>query len=149
MKKRIPLFLMMVFVITFAACGNKKGQDYLDASVLEAMETVETEVQSEVQQFLADEYGMRFKLWGPEGQDLYAFHVYPDHAERECHILMPANTDDISEYQKNLSWEVVDNELVITGEWQETFEIDISMETATSATTGRVYQIYEMEPPVE
>lgn len=103
-----------------------------------------TEPQNEVMQFFADKYDMKFTLWGPEGQDLYAFHIYPDHAERECHILMSENTDDVAEYHKDLSWEVVDDELIITGEWQETFKIDITAKTATSKTTGKVYQIYEM-----
>ena len=111
-----------------------------------------TEADNEVLQYLSEKYGLAFKLWGPEGQDLYAYRVYPDHADWECHILMPANTDDVEQYQKNLSWEVVGNELMICsigGEWQETLTIDISKETATSVTTGRVYQIYEMDPPLE
>ena len=58
---------------------------------------------------------------------------------------MPANTNDVAEYNKNLAWEVVDDELIITGEWQETFKIDISAKTATSVATGKVYQIYEMQ----
>ena len=111
-----------------------------------------TEADNEVLQYLSEKYGLAFKLWGPEGQDLYAYRVYPDHADWECHILMPANTDDVEQYQKNLSWEVVGNELMICsigGEWQETLTIDIFRETATSVTTGRVYQIYEMDPPLE
>ena len=111
-----------------------------------------TEADNEVLQYLSEKYGLAFKLWGPEGQDLYAYRVYPDHADWECHILMPANTDDVEQYQKNLSWEVVGNELMICsigGEWQETLTIDIFRETATSVTTGRVYQIYEMDPPRE
>lgn len=110
------------------------------------------EADNEVLQFLSNKYGLKFKLWGPEGQDLYAYRVYPDHADWECHILMPENTDDIEQYQKNLSWEVVGNELNISGtggEWQETLTIDISKETATSVTTGRVYKIYEMDPPLK
>ena len=104
---------------------------------------------NEVLQFLTDNYDLRFTLWGPEGQDLYALHIYPDHAERECHILMPANTDDIEEYFDSLSWEIVDDELIITGQWQETFRIDIASKTATSVSTGKVYQIFEMEPSLE
>jgi hypothetical protein len=104
-----------------------------------------TEPQNEVMQFFADKYDMKFTLWGPEGQDLYAFYIYPEYAERECHILMPENTDDVAEYHKDLSWEVVDDELIITGEWQEIFKIDMTAKTATSKTTGKVYQIYEMQ----
>ncbi len=109
-----------------------------------------SEPQNEVLQFFIDRYNMQFKLWGPEGHDLYAFYIYPDHAEWECHILMPENTDDIAQYQKDLSWEVVGDELTIRGSGsQETFGIDMFMETATSTTTGRVYKIYAMEPPLE
>ena len=108
------------------------------------------ESQNEVLKYFADKYDMRFKLWGPEGNDLYAFYIYPDYAEWECHILMPANTDDIAQYQKDLSWEVVGDELMIRGAGsQETFKIDMSMETATSTTTGRVYKIYAMDPPIQ
>ena len=117
---------------------------------IETAETAETETRSEVLQYFADRYDMKFTLWGPEGHDLYAFHIYPDRAEWECHILMSANTDDVNEYQKDLSWEVIGDELVITGaDTQERLRIDISTATATSVTTGRVYQIYEMEPPLE
>lgn len=111
-------------------------------------ETAETEQQNEVLQFFFDKYDGMFRLWGPEEQSLHVFYMYPDHAERECHILMPENTDDVSEYHTDLSWEVVDNELRITGEWHEVFTIDISMETATSAATGKVYQICEMQLPL-
>lgn len=115
-----------------------------------AARTENSDVQNEVLQFLMDRYNMHFKLWGPEGHDLYAFFIYPNYAEWECHILMPANTDDIEQYQKDLSWEVAGDELIIRGAGsQETFKIDITMETATSTTTGRVYKIYAMEPPLE
>ena len=112
--------------------------------------TESSETPNEVLQFLTDRYDLQFKLWGPEGQDLYAFYIFPDHAEWECHILMPANTDDIAQYQKDLSWEVIGDELIISGAGsQEAFKIDILMETATSTTSGRVYKIYGMDPPVE
>jgi len=115
-----------------------------------AARTENGEMQNEVLQFLEDRYDRTFKLWGPEGQDLYAFYIYPDHAEWECHILMPANTDDVAQYRKDLSWEVVGDELIISGtESREVLKMDISAETATSTTTGRVYKIYGMDPPLE
>ena len=109
-----------------------------------------TEPQNEVLKYFADKYDMTLKLWGPEGHDLYAFYIYPDHAERECHILMPENSDDIAEYQKDLAWEVIGDELIISGAGsQETFKIDILLETATSTTSGRVYKIYGMDLTLE
>lgn len=107
----------------------------------------------EIMQFLSDKYDLKFRLWGPVEDDLYVFHIYPDHADWECHILMPEITDDIEQYWNDLSWKIAGDELVIIneigGEWTETFKIDISAETATSTRTGRVYKICEMEPPLE
>lgn len=39
MKKMIAFVLVVVCVISLAACSNKKGQDYLNAKVLEMTET--------------------------------------------------------------------------------------------------------------
>ena len=103
------------------------------------------EAQSEVAQFLNEKYGMQFKLWCPDGHDLYKFHIFPDYAERECHIMMGENSDDVAQYHKDLSWEIVDDELIISGAWEETFRIDMAAGTATSTSTGKVYTIYEME----
>ena len=148
MKKIIALLLALSCVLALVAC-SKTDEATTPTGNIEDTASTETKTQNEVLQFFADKYDMKFTLWGPEGQDLYAFYIYPNHAERECHILMRENTDDVAEYHKNLSWEVMDDELIITGEWQETFKIDITAETATSTTTGKVYQIYEMQPPLE
>lgn len=137
MKKIIVLLLALSCVLTFAGCSQTNSES--------EVESTEGESLNDVLQFFADKYDMTFTLWGPEGHDLYAFHIYDDHAERECHILMPENTDDIAEYHNNLLWEVVDNDLIIMGEWQETFKIDISAETATSTATGKVYQMYKID----
>ena len=148
MKKIIALLLALSCVLALVAC-SKTDEATTPTGNIEDTASTETKTQNEVLQFFADKYDMKFTLWGPEGQDLYAFYIYPNYAERECQILMPENTDDVAEYHKNLSWEVMDDELIITGEWQETFKIDITEETATSTTTGKVYQIYEMQPPLE
>ena len=111
------------------------------------------EADNEVLQYLSEKYGLQFILWGPVENDLFVYHIYPDHADWECHILMPENTDDVEQYWNDLSWKIEDDELIIIneigGEWTETFKIDISAETATSRRTGIVYQIYEMDPPLE
>ena len=144
MKRIITLFFALSCVLALVGCSKIK-EPATPTSNIEDTVSAETQTQNEILQFFADTYNMKFTLWGPEGHDLYAFYIYPDHAYRECFILMPANTDDVAEYNKNLAWEVVDDELIITGEWQETFKIDISAKTATSVATGKVYQIYEMQ----
>lgn len=147
MKKWIALLLALTYMLAMVGCFNA-DESTIPTGNIAATET-EAKPQSEVLLFLTHKYNLKFTLWGPEGHDLYAFYIYPDHAERECHILMPENTDDIAEFCKDLSWEIVDDKLMITGEWQETFRIDISKETATSTITGKVYQIYEMQSPLE
>jgi len=152
MKKSIALIVTLSFMLTMAGCSKTDMEKEMAASTdnIEIVATAEAEFQNEVLKYFSDKYDMRFKLWGPEGHDLYAYYIYPDYAEWECHILMPANTDDIEQYQKDLSWKIAGDELIISGAGsQEIFQIDISMGTATSTTTGRVYQIYEMEPPLE
>ena len=148
MKKLIVFLLALTCVFALFGCSKSK-QESKTATPTESIhvpEATDTESQNEVLKFLTEKYGLMVTLWGPEGSDLYVFYIYPDHAERECNIMMPENTDDVSESHKNLSWEVVNDELVITGEWQETFKIDISAETATSTTTGKEYKLYEMQP---
>lgn len=144
MKRIITLFFALSCVLALVGCSKIK-EPATPTSNIEDTVSAETQTQNEILQFFADKYNMKFTLWGPEGHDLYAFYIYPDHAYRECFILMPANTNDVAEYNKNLAWEVVDDELIITGEWQETFKIDLSAKTATSVATGKVYQIYEMQ----
>ena len=111
------------------------------------------EADNEVLQYLSEKYSLQFILWGPVENDLFVYHIYPDHADWECHILMPENTDDVEQYWNDLSWKIEDDELIIINEmgeeWTETFKINISDDTATSARTGIVYQIYEMDPPLE
>mgnify|MGYP000105932004 FL=1 len=146
MKKIIMLFFALSCVLALVGCSKIKEPATPTSNIEDTVSTeTETQIQNEILQFFADKYNMKFTLWGPEGHDLYAFYIYPDHAERECLILMPANTDDVAECIKNLAWEVVGDELIITGGWQETFKIDITAETATSTATGKVYQIYEMQ----
>ena len=142
--------LILLFSAVLAMVGCKKTEEQTASTVnTEIAAITEAESHNDVLKYFTEKCDLMFTLWGPEGHDLYAFYIYPDHAERECQILMSENSDDVSEYQKDLSWEVSENELSITGEWQEVFAIDISVETATSLSTGKVYKIYEMQPPVE
>ncbi len=145
MKNFMVLVALLFCMLAVVGCSNP---DTENKKVNEATVT-EHQSSNAVLNFLTLKYGLTFRLWGPEGSDLYAFYIYPDFAEREYQILMPSNSDDASIYHKDLSWRVEDDELFITGDWQETFKIDLSAETATSAETGKVYQICEMSSPLE
>lgn len=146
MKRMIWYILALVIAISLAACS--KTQEYVveDTSIPQESEL---SIGNEVLKYFTEKYDMRFDLWCPDGHDLYAFYIFPDHAERRCDMLMPTNTNDVSEYDNNLSWKVDGDELIITGEWEESFKINISTGTATSTTSNKVYQIVKPQPPLE
>ena len=147
MKKLTALLLALICLIGLAGCSNAKEE--VPADTTTPGTTAGAEAPNKVLAYLTENYDLDFRLYGPEGHDLYVFHIFPDHAERECHIMMPANTDDIAEFHEDLTWEIAGSQLIISGEWQETFEIDITAGTATSTSTGKVYKICEAEPPLE
>lgn len=143
MKQIHYSIIALIIVICLAACANTAEEPY----TVETASAVSPSVADHgVWEYFSSKYDMTFQLWSAQEDSLFAYYVYPDYADWECHILMPANTDDVAQYQKNLTWEVVGDELIISGAGaQEAFKIDITLETATSTSTGRVYQIYAME----
>lgn len=139
MKRMTAFLAALVCVLGLASCT--KSQDIADDTCIPSESALSTN--NEILKYLSDKYAMRFNLRYSDGHDLYVVYIFPDHAERSCDLLMPANTDDVSSHDKNLSWEVDGYELIITGEVEESFRIDISTETATSTSTGKVYRIIE------
>ena len=143
MKHFLGVFIALIIVIGLTACSNSPEETHSNATVSTTPISV---ADSEVLEHLSDKYNMKFKLWGAQDDSLFVYYIYPNYADWECHILMPENTDDITQYQKGLSWEVSGDELIISGvDTHEIFKIDITQETATSTSTGRVYKIYDME----
>ena len=51
--------------------------------------------------------------------------------------------DDVPTY--TATWDIIDGELVIRGEWNENFLIDFEKDIAISKTDGREYPIFKME----
>ena len=142
MKRIVCSILVLLLLVGLTACSYIHEHAMNDDIITSASAPAE---ENAVLKYLVDEYDMRFKLWCPEGHDLYAVYVYPDFAEWECHILMPAGTDDVEEYYKDLTWKIEGDQLILSGAWQETFRIDITEGTAASTETGKIYTIYEME----
>ena len=140
MKRVLCSIIAISLLIGLTACSYIQEHSLSD----EIITTASTE-KNAVLEYLLDKYDMKFKLWCPEGHDLYAVRIYPDFAERECHILMPAGTDDVEEYYKDLTWRIEGDQLTLTGAWQETFRIDIEEGTAASSETGKVYTICEVD----
>lgn len=85
---------------------------------------------------LISKFGMPFRLWRTQGMSLWEFTISENSAERGYH-----NSMEGSFLQKNLSWEIKNGELVITGDWNETFTLDLEAGQAISKTDEAVYKI--------
>ena len=142
MKRILCISLAVILLIVLTACSYIQEHSQITKTITSVSAP---QTGNEALKFLAESYDMNFRLYGPDGTDLYVFYIYPEFAEREAYILMPANTDDVSENHYDLYWEIEDNLLTITGTWQETFRLDIAQETATSTTTGIIYTICETD----
>ena len=81
-------------------------------------------------------HGFPFRLWHSEGADYYDFIFTEDSAQREVFVNF-----DGPHTMSNLSWSITENELVISGEWEETFIIDMDSGVATSVNDGKEYRI--------
>lgn len=132
MNKAIIYLLTFLTLLTLAACGQEAEIPKTTVLPTAALTTQE----DALMEALHTKYGDAFKLWAPEGMELYAFYIYADHAER----MWCSNDDEIR--QRNLSWTIEGDELVITGEWNERFAIDPETGTATSLADGREYKLY-------
>jgi hypothetical protein len=121
--KKLTIYLLTMFcLLSLTGCAKTDNENTAESTDnITAPATTETKTQSEVLQFLIDKYDLKFRLWGPVEHDLYVFHVYPDHADYECHIMMSEKSDDIEQYWNDLEWEIVGDELIIKnhigGEW--------------------------------
>ena len=151
MKKLIAFSLVLVFLFSLVACSangtdNSKLQtdnntttstpdntitstpDNTTTSPVDNDETIKAELIAKV--------GLPFRLWKTEGMSLWRITISETSAEREY-----SNSMEGQFLQKSLSWKIENGELVITGEWNETFTLDLSKMEATSKTDGKVYSI--------
>ncbi len=141
MSRRI-LLLLLCAVLTLgllAACGSSEDRD---PETLPAADIQETEAPAPygILQELVDSYGFPFQLRYTEGMGIVCFDIYEDHADREWHHSLDGN----SEY-KNLTWVLSGDTLKITGEWEESFTLDMEKGTATSLTDGVEYRLVVYE----
>lgn len=144
MKRVLTLILSIVFVLGLTACSINGTDDTRsttpNATNSESNISMETTDENSNQygtlQNMINTYGFPFNFWNTEGMSFYQFTFTENNAEREWSEAGNAITP-IS----NLSWSIVGDELFITGEWEETFTLDINTGIATSLTDGRKYKI--------
>ena len=149
MKRFIAFFLALVCAMGLVACSANRTDNSADdtrsttpnatnSESNTSMETTEEETnQYDTLQNMVNTYGFPFTFWNMEGMNYYRFTFTESSAERKWseagHGIPPIS---------DLSWSIVGDELRITGEWEETFTIDINEGIATSLTDGRKYKIH-------
>ena len=162
MKRLIALCLVVVCLLSLVACStndtdNTKPQAGLNNTTTNPNDnttanpndnttanpndnTTEPPVDNDatIKAELIAKVGMPFRLWRTEGMSLWCFTISENSAERNY-----SNSMEGQFIAKSLSWNIENGELVITGDWNETFTLDLNTMEATSKTDGAVYSIID------
>lgn len=152
MKKLIVFSLVLVFLFSFAACSanvtdNSKPQTDNNTTTSTPDNTTTTpdnnttttppvDNDATIKAELIAKVGLPFRLRKTEGMSLWCITIWENSAERDY-----SNSMEGQFLQKSLSWKIENGELVIAGEWNEIFTLDLDKMEATSKTDGKVYRI--------
>lgn len=155
MKRILALFFVMVYVLGLTACSINRtdnSKPSINNSTDDTHSTTPNATNSESNitmeatdentnqygtlQNMINTYGFPFEFWNTEGMSFYQFTFTENNAEREW-----SEAGNGIAPISNLSWSIDGDELFITGEWEETFTLDINTGIATSLTDGRKYKI--------
>lgn len=138
MKKWIALLLALVCALEFAACASQ-GAEYASTEP-ETDPPVTIDNDAEIKAELMAKYGGKFKFYLAFDMQLILF-VFDDTTVKREHYDSMKN--DVPTH--SATWDIVDGELVVTGEWNEAFILDLEASIAISKTDGREYPIYAAE----
>ena len=149
MKKIASLLISVMLCITLWACGaGYNADDSLEQNPSESFSDslpVETARYGALQE-IVDTYGFPIHFRMTEGMELTQIVIFEDSAEREWMSSLNGST-----LHEDLSWHIDDDQLVITGEWEDTFLINAKAGRAVSKADGKEYRIvtYDEDGEVE
>lgn len=146
MKKLVVFSLILVFILGFAACSSNTtgfSESHVDNTTISSLETISTtphpvDNDEAIRAELLAKVGLPFRLWKTENMSLWCITIQENSAEREY-----SNSMEGQFVEKSLTWTIENGELVITGEWNESFTLDLEKMEATSKADGKVYSIVE------
>ena len=138
MKKWIALLLALVCALEFAACASQGAEYTLTEPETDPSVTVDND--ADIKAELMEKYGGKFKFYLAFDMELITFHFDETTVVRKHHDSMK---DDVPTH--HATWDIVDGELVVTGEWNDIFILDLEANIAISKTDGREYPIYAAE----
>ena len=148
MKKLIVFFLALFCVLGTVGCSEKvthdpapqTEQNHITANPEDNEPLADTPVNGDdaLKAELFEKYGTPFCLRRAEGMGMWMFTLTETTAKREYH-----HSIEGSFHQEALSWKIENGELIITGEWNESFSLDMAAGEASSKTDGAVYRIIQ------
>lgn len=142
LKKNIALGLVLVCVLGFGACSSSQTEEIETNTTINSETASPDTVDSDanIKAELTEKYGDEFKFYLAFDMELITFEFDETSVVREHH-------DSMKDYvpTHNATWDIVDGELIITGEWNETFMLDLEANIAISKTDGREYPIYKVD----
>ena len=146
MKRLIALFLALVCVFGLVACSandNENSKSQTEIKNNSATENNDAPVPAPTEndaeygclQELADTYGFPIYFKRLEGMNLITIEISENSAKREW------LSNDGKVVHDNLEWSIVYNHLIIDGDWQEEFTVDVETGRATSTLDETEYDI--------
>ena len=141
MKKRIALGFLLVAIFSLVGCStNHTEQSEAQTETTNVTIHVPTDNDATMKAELIAQYGLPFRIWRTESAGLFQFTLGEGTAKREV-----VHSVKGSFSKESLSWEIENGELVVTGDWNEAFTLDIEAGQAISKIDGAVYQIEQAE----
>lgn len=139
MKKAFAIVSLLA-VLALAGCGQEEIQ-----TVETVPETLAAEASEETQQnpaldAIIQACGMPFKFHCPTNRDVHIVKFYEDHAKRELWTKY-----DADEEQDGLSWKIEGDQMILSGQWSESFTVDLNTMEASSNENGKVYRILPVD----
>ena len=163
-RKLVSILLVVLLCLSFTACSANNENDH-GANTIESTSTENgnsntattpnsstTTIQpttnppapvdndATIKAALIEKNGFPIKLRRTQGMALWMFTLTETSAERAYLHSFEGET-----YHKSLSWEIKNGELVITGDWNETFVLDLNANIAISKTDGTQYSIVQRD----
>ena len=157
MKKMIVSILMVTCLLSFTGClanGKDDSKGQLESNNTTAStETNNTTItpttadssttednDDALKAELLEKYGGKFEFYLAFDMQLINFNFDETTVVRQ-------HFDSLKDEQPthNGTWDIVNGELVVSGEWNESFILNLEFNTATSKSDGCVYPIYQVD----
>ena len=153
MKKFLLLSFVISLCLSLCSCvrdsdnGKRDNSDQISSQISSTTTPTENELMYGTLQEIVDRYGFPIHLRMTEGMELTEIILSESSATREWMSSLVTG----SILHENLSWSISGNNLIIYGEWEESFTIDIMAGRARSKTDGKEYRIvtYDDDGEVE